>query len=292
MRQGQLLYGAEIAAALHDHEGPVTIVDMGNLVGGAYVVFSKQVRPLENQPFHHILALPWARAQVIGGQPASKVVFSGDLDRKDIPALFEAAKARAKVRSSVGNPQETWNILREEVVTSVRLRMDEILGTLETELAEIVETAENRSRLIENARMRMGLILEEFKKQAEKTTDLAQLRPLVLGALQGFIAHRFDAYHSVERAVKVKSFDEVVLPENLREAIIRHQEEMVQRYKAARESTLLTATLPGGADSGLVGLLHSLNIPFTIEGSDIRLGAGQLVRLLGSSGILTGRRGQ
>lgn len=70
MQNRQLAAGASIAKAIVDHSGPILIVNMGNLVGGTFVVFSKQLNPNLR-----IIAMEGSRVQVIGGKGAAKVVF-------------------------------------------------------------------------------------------------------------------------------------------------------------------------------------------------------------------------
>ncbi|MFO1463046.1 MAG: biotin carboxylase N-terminal domain-containing protein [bacterium] len=70
MENGQLAGGARIAQAIVRHRGPITVVNMGYIVGGTYVVVSKQLNP-----HLRMLALEGSHAQVIGGPSAAKVVF-------------------------------------------------------------------------------------------------------------------------------------------------------------------------------------------------------------------------
>lgn len=74
MRKLQLEYGAEIARAVVNFQGPIFFVVVSRYHGGAYVVFSRSLN--ENL---HASALTGAYASVIGGAPAAAVVFSREV---------------------------------------------------------------------------------------------------------------------------------------------------------------------------------------------------------------------
>ncbi len=77
MNNGQLFGGASIAEAIVRHQGPITVVNLGIIVGGSFVVVSKQLNP-----HLRMLAVEGSRAQVIGGASAAKVVFMGEILRE------------------------------------------------------------------------------------------------------------------------------------------------------------------------------------------------------------------
>jgi len=74
MRKLQLEYGAEIARAVVNFEGPLLFVVVSRYHGGAYVVFSRSLNA-----GLRAFALEGSFASVIGGGPAATVVFSRDV---------------------------------------------------------------------------------------------------------------------------------------------------------------------------------------------------------------------
>ena len=70
MRKLQLEYGAEIARAVVNFQGPLIFVVVSRYHGGAYVVFSRELN--ENL---RAVALEGSFASVIGGGPAATVIF-------------------------------------------------------------------------------------------------------------------------------------------------------------------------------------------------------------------------
>jgi acetyl-CoA carboxylase carboxyltransferase component len=74
MRRLQLEYGAEIARAVVNFEGPIFFVVVSRYHGGAYVVFSRAL----NEGLR-ASALLGSYASVIGGAPAAKVVFTREV---------------------------------------------------------------------------------------------------------------------------------------------------------------------------------------------------------------------
>ena len=70
MRKLQLEYGAEIARAVVNFEGPIVFLVVSRYHGGAYVVFSRELNPNLRA-----VALEGSYASVIGGGPAATVVF-------------------------------------------------------------------------------------------------------------------------------------------------------------------------------------------------------------------------
>jgi acetyl/propionyl-CoA carboxylase alpha subunit/acetyl-CoA carboxylase carboxyltransferase component len=77
MRRLQLEYGAEIARAVVNFDGPIVFCVISRFHGGAFVVFSRALNEnLESS------ALEGAYASVIGGAPAAAVVFSREVDHR------------------------------------------------------------------------------------------------------------------------------------------------------------------------------------------------------------------
>jgi len=76
LREWELEFGAEIARAVVNFDGPIVFCVLSRYHGGAFVVFSQKLnRNLET------VALEGARASVIGGAPAAGVVFAGEVER-------------------------------------------------------------------------------------------------------------------------------------------------------------------------------------------------------------------
>jgi acetyl-CoA carboxylase carboxyltransferase component len=76
LREGELEFGAEIARAVVNFDGPLVLCVLSRYHGGAFVVFSQRLNPnLET------VALAGARASVIGGAPAAAVVFAAEVER-------------------------------------------------------------------------------------------------------------------------------------------------------------------------------------------------------------------
>jgi acetyl/propionyl-CoA carboxylase alpha subunit/acetyl-CoA carboxylase carboxyltransferase component len=76
LRDWQLEFGAEIARAVVNFDGPIVFCVLSRYHGGAFVVFSQRLNPqLET------IALRGARASVIGGAAAAAVVFAAEVER-------------------------------------------------------------------------------------------------------------------------------------------------------------------------------------------------------------------
>jgi acetyl-CoA carboxylase carboxyltransferase component len=79
MRGLQLEYGAEIARAVVNFDGPIVFCVISRYHGGAYVVFSRSL----NQQLE-AAALDGSYASVIGGAPAAAVVFPGEVKTRTL----------------------------------------------------------------------------------------------------------------------------------------------------------------------------------------------------------------
>ena len=89
MRTLQLEYGAEIARAVVEFDGPLLFAVVSRYHGGAYVVFS---RALNEQLY--AVALQGSYASVIGGAAAATAVFGRELQaRTDADPRLQAARA-------------------------------------------------------------------------------------------------------------------------------------------------------------------------------------------------------
>lgn len=90
MRRLQLEFGAEIAAAVVNFEGPIRFLVVSRYHGGAYVVFSQALNPSLRAA-----ALEGSFASVIGGAAAAQVVFARDVEKRahGAAAVEEARQA-------------------------------------------------------------------------------------------------------------------------------------------------------------------------------------------------------
>lgn len=96
MRKLQLEYGAEIARAVVNFDGPLLFVVVSRYHGGAYVVFSQMLNDRL-----HAAALEGSYASVIGGSAAAAVVFT-----REVRARAAADPRIAQLRQQ-GAPRET-----------------------------------------------------------------------------------------------------------------------------------------------------------------------------------------
>jgi acetyl/propionyl-CoA carboxylase alpha subunit/acetyl-CoA carboxylase carboxyltransferase component len=108
MRKLQLEYGAEIARAVVNFEGPLVFLVVSRYHGGAYVVFSRELNPNLRA-----FALEGSYASVIGGGPAAAVVFAREVRAR------VAADARIKGRPPARTPAD--RIAREKALEMVKL---------------------------------------------------------------------------------------------------------------------------------------------------------------------------
>ncbi len=110
MRKMQLEWGAEIARAVVNFEGPILFLVVSRYHGGAYVVFSRALNPRLRAA-----ALEGSFASVIGGGPAAAVVFSRDVRAR------AAADPRVRAAQPGRNASEETRARFEKVLEEVRL---------------------------------------------------------------------------------------------------------------------------------------------------------------------------
>jgi acetyl/propionyl-CoA carboxylase alpha subunit/acetyl-CoA carboxylase carboxyltransferase component len=108
MRRLQLEYGAEIARAVVDFEGPIIVVVVGRYHGGAYVVFSKKLNDRLTA-----LAVRGSFASVMGGVPAAAIVLTSDVHRE---ASRDPAVHIAQSRSAESVDPQERAILDEQLL--------------------------------------------------------------------------------------------------------------------------------------------------------------------------------
>jgi acetyl/propionyl-CoA carboxylase alpha subunit/acetyl-CoA carboxylase carboxyltransferase component len=118
MRNWQLEYGAEIARAIVNFDGPIVFCVVSRYHGGASAVFSQRLNDdLET------IAVEGARVSIIGGAPAAAVVFARQVDARTgedprIASLDERIGAAdgAERRRLREQREELWRAVRAEKV--------------------------------------------------------------------------------------------------------------------------------------------------------------------------------
>lgn len=159
LRRLQLEYGAEIARAVVEFDGPIVFVVIGRYHGGAYVVFSKRL----NEGLTSI-ALEGSFASVIGGAPAAAVVLTRDVRTR----IFEDQQiqmAQLAVEQAEAGNDADLRLQRLEELKTVRVaatarartavaREFDAIHTVERavqvgSLDAVIPAAELRPRIIE-----------------------------------------------------------------------------------------------------------------------------------------------
>ncbi|CUI16879.1 Carboxyl transferase-family protein [Candidatus Protochlamydia naegleriophila] len=102
MENHQLSSGAQIARAIVEHEGPITIIILGRLIGGTFVVFSKQLNPTLK-----IMAVEKSHIQVVGAQVAVKVLFH--------KRILNKAKQDDRLTNFIQRQEEINNIQNQTI---------------------------------------------------------------------------------------------------------------------------------------------------------------------------------
>jgi len=117
LREWELEFGAEIARAVVNFDGPIVFCVLSRYHGGAFVVFSQRLNPnLETY------ALAGAHASVIGGAPAAAVVFAGEVERaaagderiRALDRLLAAADGAERARLRARRAAEWQAVLAEK----------------------------------------------------------------------------------------------------------------------------------------------------------------------------------
>jgi acetyl-CoA carboxylase carboxyltransferase component/biotin carboxyl carrier protein len=180
LRDWQLEFGAEIARAVVNFDGPIVFCVLSRYHGGAFVVFSQRLNPnLET------VALEGARASVIGGAPAAAVVFAGEVER--------AAAGDERIRAL------DHSIARSEGAERQRLRArraalwKEVLAEHRREFAERFDRVHSIGRAV-----RMGSV--------KTVVEPRSLRSFLIDAVERGI-------HRIDRAVIMDEYAAVVGPQ-------------------------------------------------------------------------------
>jgi len=153
LRKLQLEYGAEIARAVVNFDGPFIFQVVSRYHGGAYVVFSQELNDSLRA-----FALTGSYASVIGGGPAAKVVFARDVRARALadPRVHEKERA-LRLRPTVES-REALN----EVINDVTLEKQAELAEEFDQIHSVERALEvgSLSRIIEPESMREELIAE------------------------------------------------------------------------------------------------------------------------------------
>ncbi len=152
MRKLQLEYGAEIARAVVEFDGPILFMVVSRYHGGAYVVFSRELNP-----GLRAAALRGSYASVIGGSAAATVVFGREVRARAaadprVRALREAQRMRPE-----GSDRENHERVLAEVTLAKQAEMAEEFDRIHSverarevgSLEEIVEPEALRSWVVE-----------------------------------------------------------------------------------------------------------------------------------------------
>ena len=125
MRKLQLEYGAEIARAVVNFEGPISFVVVSRYHGGAYVVFSQALNA-----GLRAAALEGSYASVIGGGPAAAVVFGREVRARALAdARVVELDRRLRARPTPALREQFERVLAEvslEKQTQVAAEFDQI----------------------------------------------------------------------------------------------------------------------------------------------------------------------
>ncbi|MGO9496473.1 MAG: carboxyl transferase domain-containing protein [Solirubrobacteraceae bacterium] len=155
LREWELEFGAEIARAVVNFDGPIVVCVLSRYHGGAFVVFSQKLNPqLET------VALEGARASVIGGAPAAAVVFAGEVERaaadderiQELETLIAGAEGveRQRLRARRG---ALWEEVLAEKRRAFADRFDRVHSIERAvrmgSVTSIIELASLRSSLID-----------------------------------------------------------------------------------------------------------------------------------------------
>ncbi len=156
MRKLQLEYGAEIARAVVNFDGPILFLVVSRYHGGAYVVFSRTLNPRLR-----VAALSGSYASVIGGGPAAAVVFTREV-RARAAADPRVVEARRNERDG-----EAARVAAERILDEVTLEKQAELAREFDEVHSVQRALEVGSleAIVEPQRMRpylIGLLREEL----------------------------------------------------------------------------------------------------------------------------------
>ena len=141
LRGWQLEFGAEIARAVVNFDGPIVFCILSRLHGGAFVVFSQRLNPnLET------VALEGSRASVIGGAPAAAVVFAGEVER--------AAASDERIHALDESISHAEGAERQQLRSRRAMLWEEVLAEKRRDFAERFDRIHSIERAVRMGSMR------------------------------------------------------------------------------------------------------------------------------------------
>ncbi|MDH5671542.1 MAG: ATP-grasp domain-containing protein [Myxococcales bacterium] len=152
MRKLQLEYGAEIARAVVNFQGPIVFLVVSRYHGGAYVVFSRELKS-----DLRALAVEGSFASVIGGGPAAAVVFPREV-RARVSADPRIEELRSKLKGTPSaSERAAFERLRQDVTGEKRAEVAAEFDAIHSvqrarevgSLEEIISASKIRARLVE-----------------------------------------------------------------------------------------------------------------------------------------------
>jgi acetyl-CoA carboxylase carboxyltransferase component len=153
LRNLQLEYGAEIARAVVNFEGPILFLVVSRYHGGAYVVFSQELNDSLSAS-----ALTGSYASVIGGGPAATVVFAREVRAQATADPRVAEIQRTGYRQSRAQAREAFDAVFKEVVLEKQAELAAEFDRIHS--VERAREVGSLSRIVAPARMRPELISE------------------------------------------------------------------------------------------------------------------------------------
>ena len=189
LREWQLEFGAEIARAVVNFDGPIVFCVLSRLHGGAFVVFSQKLNPqLET------IALEGARASVIGGAPAAAVVFGREIDR--------AAASDARIQALDESIAQAEGAERQRLRARRGALWEEVLAENRRAFAERFDRVHSIERAV-----RMGSM--------KAVVELASLRGFLIEAVERGIRRADPSTDWIDDAVVVHEHAAVAGTEQL-----------------------------------------------------------------------------
>ncbi len=187
LREWQLEFGAEIARAVVNFDGPIVFCVLSRYHGGAFVVFSQRLNPnLET------VALAGAHASVIGGAPAAAVVFAGEVER--------AAAGDERIQALESSIALAEGAERQRLRAGRAALWEEVLAENRRAFAERFDRVHSIERAV-----RMGSVTS--------VVDLGALRSSLIEAVERGMRRSGLSADGIDRAVVVNQHPAVMGPQ-------------------------------------------------------------------------------
>jgi acetyl/propionyl-CoA carboxylase alpha subunit/acetyl-CoA carboxylase carboxyltransferase component len=181
LREWELEFGAEIARAVVNFDGPIVFCVLSRYHGGAFVVFSQKLNPkLET------VALAGARASVIGGAPAAAVVFAAEVER--------AAAGDARIQALDHSIAQAEGAERQRLRARRAAEWEDVLADKRKEFAERFDRIHSIERAVRTGSVRAVVELDSLRRFLIEAVErgihridsaiVADEHPAVMGAEQ------------------------------------------------------------------------------------------------------------